>query len=70
MKTHMKISLSLMVMLIFSAFSGSSFSRQGGLEGSAWISTAIDGDTAMIGNMPTLAFEGEMVSGNANRFRR
>lgn len=66
MKTHMKIFFSLIVMSTFSACSGCSFSSQGGLDGSAWVLTTINSDTAMIENIPTLEFEGEMVSGNAS----
>lgn len=66
MKTHIKISLSLIVTLIISACSGCSFSSQGDLDSSAWVLTAINNDTAIIGNPPTLEFEGDMVSGNAS----
>jgi heat shock protein HslJ len=65
MKTHTKIFLILIVTLIFSACSGSLPTNQVDLDGSAWVLTAINNDTTIIGNTPTLEFEGDMVSGNA-----
>jgi heat shock protein HslJ len=66
MKTHTKIFLIVIVTFIFSACSFGLSSSQVNLEGSAWILTAIDNDTAIIGNPPTLEFEGNQVVGNAS----
>jgi heat shock protein HslJ len=66
MKIYKKISLIVMVTFIFSACSFGLSSSQIDLDGSAWFLTAIDNDTAIIGNPPSLEFEGDMVSGNAS----
>jgi heat shock protein HslJ len=66
MKTHTKIFPMFIVAFIFSACSSDLTSSQMDLDGSAWVLTAINNDTTIIGNTPTLEFEGDMVSGNAS----
>jgi len=66
----MKINITIFPIIIFtiilSACSFGLFSDQVDLDGSVWALTAIDNNTAIIGNSPTLAFEDDMVSGNAS----
>ena len=66
MKTHTKIFLIYILTFIFSACSFGLSSSQVGLDGSAWVLTEINNDTTIIGNSPTLEFEGDTVSGNAS----
>jgi heat shock protein HslJ len=66
MKTNITIFLIFIVAIILSACSFGLSSRQVGLDDSAWILTEINNDTTIIGNSPTLEFEGDMVSGTAN----
>ena len=66
MKTNAKISPIFILAIILSACSGSFPTNQVDLDGSVWVLTAINNDTAIIGNSPTLEFEVDMVSGNAS----
>ena len=66
MKTLTKVFLIFIVTLILSACSGGLYSSQVDLGGSAWILTAINSDTSIIGNPPTLEFESDQVVGNAS----
>jgi len=66
MKTHTKVFLIFILTFIFSACSGGLSSGQVDLDGSAWILTAINSDTSIIGNPPTLEFESDQVVGNAS----
>jgi len=65
MKTHIKIFPIIIFTIVLNACSFSLSSSQDNLDGSVWILTAINNDTAIIGNPPTLEFEGDIVSGNA-----
>jgi len=66
MKAHIKIFLIFIVTFNFSACSGGLSLNQVNFDDSAWVLTAINSDTAIIGNPPTLEFEADMVSGNAS----
>jgi heat shock protein HslJ len=66
MKTHTIFFLTFIIMFMLSACSGGLSSSQANLDGSAWILTAINNDAAIIGNHPTLEFEGDQVVGNAS----
>ena len=66
MKTNITIFPIFIVAIILSACSFGLSSSQVGLDDSAWILTEINNDTTIIGNSPTLEFEGDMVSGNAS----
>ena len=63
MKTNIKIFPIFIVSIILSACSSILPSEH---DGTTWVLTAINNDTAIIGNSPTLEFEGDMVSGNAS----
>jgi len=65
MKTHTKVFLISIGTFIFSVCSGCLSSNQVDLDSSAWVLTAINNDTTIIGTPPTLEFETDMVSGNA-----
>jgi len=66
MKTNTTIFPIFIVAIILSACSGGLPIGQIDLDGSAWVLTAINKNTVIIGNPPTLKFEGDMVSGNAS----
>jgi len=66
MKTNITIFPIFIIVIILSACSGGLPTNQVDLDGSAWVLTTINNDTAIIGNSPTLAFEDDMVSGNAS----
>ena len=66
MKTNIKIFPIFIIATIFIACSGCLSINQANLDGSTWVLTAIDNDTAIIGNPPTLEFEDDTVSGNAS----
>jgi heat shock protein HslJ len=66
MKTNIKIFPIFIVTLILSACSGGLHTSQVDLDGSAWVLTAINNNAAIIGNPPTLEFEGNQVVGNAS----
>ena len=66
MKTLTKVFLIFILTFILSACKGGLPSNEVNLNDSAWVLTAIDNDTEIIGFPPTLEFEGDMVSGNAS----
>ena len=66
MKTRSKSFLIIVVTFVVSACSGGLSSSHIDLDGSAWVLTAINNDTAIVGNPPTLEFEGNQVVGNGS----
>jgi len=66
MKTRTKIFSIFIVVFVLSACSGGLQTNQIDLDGSTWVLSAFSNDTAIVGNPPTLEFEGDMVSGNAS----
>jgi heat shock protein HslJ len=66
MKTNITILPIFIVAIILSACSFGLSSSQVDLDGSAWALTAIDNDSTITRNIPTLEFEDDTVSGNAS----
>jgi len=66
MRIYTKISSIFIFMLIFSACSFGLSSSQVDLDGSTWVLTEINNDTAIVGDSPTLKFKGNQVVGNAS----
>jgi len=66
MQTNIKIFSIFIVAIILSACSGGFPASQVDLDGGIWVLTAINNNTVIIGNLPTLKFEGDTVSGNAS----
>jgi len=66
MKTLTKVFLIFILTFILCACKGGLPSNEVDLDNSAWVLTAIDNYTEIIGIPPTLEFEGDMVSGNAS----
>ena len=66
MKTLTKVFLIFIVTFILSACKDGLQSNEVNFDGRIWVLTAIDNDTAIIGNPPTLEFEDDTVSGNAS----
>jgi len=66
MKTLTKAFLIFILTFLLSACKGGLPSNKIKLDGSAWVLSAFDNETAIIGNPPTLEFRGNQVVGNAS----